>query len=234
MHRGDWPLQALLVDGATSPGVVAGEVARLRWIGTTLPVPRVLATGSFADGRDVAVLKYPVGSPASSPENRVDPGHSVQASAKALRMLHRTDPTDFPYDSQLDALLATIAERLSNGEFNPGEMSGPYQRFEPARLVEILHESRPAEDRVAFGHGAFGLHAVLLDNPDEPGGDVTGITDWALAGMCDPYLDLALGARSVASVFGAELVPLFFSSYGLEHPDPLRVDYFSLLAEFLS
>lgn len=234
--RDDWPLQALLIDPNPSASPVADEIGRLSWIGARLPVPQMVCSASLSDGRQAAVLKYPVGSPASAPENRVDPQHSVRKAARALRMVHRTDPDDISdrgFDNRLDVLLPAIEERVAGGRFDMAQLSGPYQRFEPARLVEMLHEGRPEELHGAFGHGSFGLHAVLLDNPDEPGGEVTGITDWARAGTADPYLDLASGARSVASVFGAELLPTFFDEYGLAHPDPLRLDYYGLLIEFL-
>ena len=236
-----WPLQALILDPVgnavaqpTSP--VDAEIQRLRWIGATLPVPQVVCSAQLTDGRMAAVLKYPVGSPASAAANRVDPEHSVRKAARALRMVHRTDPNDIAdrgFDNRLDALLPRIEDRVATGAFDPTDLSGPYQRYGPKRLIEMLHEGRPEELHGAFGHGSFGLHAVLLDNPDEPGGDITGITDWSRAGTADPYLDLAAGARSVASVFAAELVPVFFDEYGLAHPDPLRLDYYGLLIEFL-
>ncbi len=236
-----WPLQALIVDPepTTSTPIaspVDAEIQRLRWIGATLPVPQVVCSAELDDSRSVAVLKYPVGTPASAPENRVDPVHSVTKAARALRMVHRTDPDDIAdrgFDNRLDALLPLIEQRVTTGSFDASTLSGPYQRHTPVRLVEMLHEGRPEELHGAFGHGSFGLHAVLLDNPEEPGGEVTGITDWSRAGTADPYLDLAAGARSVASVFGAELLPIFFDSYGLAHPDPLRLDYYGLLIEFL-
>lgn len=248
----DWPIQALIIDPdlsdldsadsvpsksrapKTSP--VDAEIGRLHWIGARLPVPQVVCSAALPNGRLAAVLKYPVGSPSSAPENRVDPEHSVRKAARALRMVHRTDPDDIAemgFDNRLDALLGRIEERVDSGAFDASMLSGPYQRYEPSRLVEMLHEGRPEEVHGAFGHGRFGLPAVLLDNPGEPGGEVTGITDWASAGTADPYLDLASGARSVASVFGAELLPAFFDEYGLAHPDPLRLDYYGLLIEFL-
>lgn len=238
----DWPLQALIVDPepssapapTTSP--VDAEIRRLRWIGARLPVPQVVCSAQLGDGRLAAVLKYPVGSPSSAPENRVDPEHSVRKVARALRMVHRTDPDDIAemgFDNRLDALLARIEERVDSGAFDAAALSGPYQRFKPSRLLEMLHEGRPEELHGAFSHGRFGMPAVLLDSPGEPGGEVTGITDWASAGTADPYLDLASGARSVATVFGAELLPVFFDEYGLAHPDPLRLDYYGLLIEFL-
>ncbi len=232
-QRDAWPIQVLMVGDPRRPDAVAQEQRSLEWIGSRLPVPHVVAASPNA-----AVLKYPVGLPASAPEHRVDPAQSVTQAARALRMVHRTDPGD-PTDPEsgapdmrLDVRLAHIEAAVAAGEFADHDFGGPYARYGADRLVEMLRDRQPDEPQLAFGHGRFGLDTVLLDGAASEA-KVSGITDWASAGMADPYVDLALAARSVVTVFGAELLPVFFDAYGLEHPDPLRLDYYSLLAEFL-
>ncbi len=177
----------------------------------------------------MALLKYPVGKPASAPENRVDPEQTTKLVARALRTVHRTATYELRFDNRLDMMLSAIATKVDSGHYDDTSFSGPYQRYSAKRLLEMLLERKPREPNLVFGHGSFGLAAVLIDQ-----GKFTGITDWGRSGLCDPYLDLALAARSVVSVFGAELLPTFFSGYGVAHPDPLRLDYFALLAEFVA
>ena len=234
LHQRDgWPLQVLLVADPRRPDAVGQEQRRLHWIGTRLPVPHVIAASPEA-----AVLKYPVGLPASAPANRVDPAQSVAQAARALRLVHRTDPGDpadpaaAAPDMRLDVRLAAIEASVAAGDFADHQFAGPYARYGAQRLVEMLRERQPDEPQLAFGHGRFGLDTVLLDGAASES-EVSGITDWASAGMADPYADLALAARSVVTVFGAEALPVFFDAYGLKHPEPLRLDYYSLLAEFL-
>lgn len=191
-------------------------------------MPKVVAAAPRAGSGHAAVLKYPVGTPASAIEHRVDVERTVGIAAQALRMVHRTNTAGLRFDNRLDNMLPAIGRQLRSGRYDSAVFSGPYQRYSAQRLFEMLLERQPGEVNLAFGHGSFGLHTVLIDREE-----LGGITDWGLAGLCDPYLDLALAARSMVSVFGAELLPTFFSAYGIDHPDPLRLDYFSLLAEFV-
>ena len=96
-----------------------------------------------------------------------------------------------------------------------------------ARLcLELRHLSKHRCHDV-FTHGSFGLRCTLLDQTG-----VSGVLDWGLAGVADRYVDLASAVRSIASGLGPELIPTFFQAYGLERPDPRKLDFYALLAEF--
>jgi len=58
------------------------------------------------------------------------------------------------------------------------------------------------------------------------------VIDWESAFVNDRYADLAMGAKVIADKISVELVPLFFEAYGVPRPDPMRLDYYQLLAEF--
>jgi len=71
------------------------------------------------------------------------------------------------------------------------------------------------------------MDVALLD----PTG-VCGVVDWGRAGIADRYADLACAVRSIADTVGPELIPHFFECYGIEHPDPRKLDFYALLTEF--
>ena len=61
---------------------------------------------------------------------------------------------------------------------------------------------------------------------------MSGVVNWASAGVADRYVDLASAVRSIANTLGPELIPTFFQWYGLPKPDPRKLDFYALLAEF--
>jgi aminoglycoside 3'-phosphotransferase-2 len=221
-----WPHRLLKV-AERDPYDLLAEVDRLSWLDRRLPVPRLLAAGPVAAGGHASVLNTPAGVCATSVENPHGATRSVELAASALRFVHEIPVDDCPFSQRLDVRLRAIDRRLRAGQYEGLELSSAYRRHSASRLFEFLTERRPSEDDVVFSHGAFGPDAVWVD-----GDGVTGIMHWARSGIADRYADLARGAAQVAATFGVELVPRFFECYGIPHPEPLRLDYYQLLAEF--
>ena len=66
----------------------------------------------------------------------------------------------------------------------------------------------------------------------EDGIALSGFIDGGRAGLADPYQDLALAARSLASHLGPLWVPEFFGRYGIGPVDERKLRFYTLLDEF--
>lgn len=225
--RDGWPLRVLKVAPPEDPYVAVAEVDRLDWIQRRLPCPKVLATSPMPGGGHAVVLSLPPGTPAVMPEHRVRPMRTVEHLAKALRFVHEIPVDGCPFDSGTELRLRAIRRRLNAGQYDSRTFTPPYNRYSPHRLFELLDEMRPPDDDPVFTHGSFGLDVALLDLSG-----VCGVIDWGRAGVADRYVDLVAAVRSIATNLGPELIPHFFECYGLERPDPRKLDFFALLAEF--
>ena len=225
--RDGWPIRVLKVAPADDPYVAVSEVDRLDWIQRRLPCPKVLATSPLPGGGHAVVLSLPPGTPAAMPEHRTRPMRTVEGLAQALRFVHEIPIDGCPFDATLDLRLRSIRRRVNAGVFDTREFTPPYNRYSPARLFEIVDEMRVADDDHVFTHGAFGLDVALLDLSG-----VGGVIDWGRAGVSDRYVDLAAAVRIIAGTLGPVLIPHFFQCYGLERPDPRKLDFYALLAEF--
>ncbi|HEV8299193.1 MAG TPA: aminoglycoside 3'-phosphotransferase [Acidimicrobiales bacterium] len=225
--RDGWPLRVLKVAPAGDPFVALAEVDRLDWIDRRLPCPKLLASSPLSSGGHAVVLSLPAGTPALMPEHRVHPTRTVEYLAQALRFVHEVPIDACPFNMRVELRMRSIRRRVNAGHYDTRTFNEPYNRYSSHRLLEILGEIETAEDDLVFTHGSFGTDVALLDLTG-----VSGIVDWGRAGVADRYVDLAHAVRSVAATIGPELIPHFFQCYGLEHPNPRKLDFFALLAEF--
>lgn len=225
--RDGWPVRTLKLAPTNDPFAVLSEVDRLEWIDRRLPCPKVLASAQLPAGGHAVVLSLPPGTRASTAEHVTRAQRTVEYLAQALRFVHEIPIENCPFSSRLELRLRSIKRRMNIDHYDAASFTPPYNRYPVARLYEILQEARPAEDDEVFTHGSFGLDAALLDQTG-----VSGVVDWGLAGVADRYVDLAAAVRSIAGTLGPEQIPLFFRCYGLEHPDPRKLDFYALLAEF--
>ena len=222
-----WPFRLLNVADGSDPFGVLAEIDRLDWLDRRLPVPKVLASEPLAVGGHATVLALPAGAAATARETMHGPPEVVELFAKALRFVHEVPIERCPFSNRLDVRLRSVQRKLRAGRYDGMQLSEAYRRYPPARLFEILNETRPDEEDLVFAHGAWHLRSVFLD-----ASGVSGIVDWDRAGVSDRYADLAMGAKAIADDISVELVPLFFEAYGVPRPDPMRLDYYQLLAEF--
>jgi aminoglycoside phosphotransferase len=225
--RDGWPLRVLKIASAADPFVALAEVDRLDWIDRRLPCPKMLASSPLDGGGHAVVLSLPAGTPATMPEHRAHPTRTIEYLAQALRFVHEVPVDACPFNMRVELRMRSITRRMNAGQYDTSTFTEPYNRYSGARLLEILGEIETAEDDLVFTHGAFGMDVALLDLTG-----VSGIVEWGRSGVADRYVDLAHAVRSVATVVGPELIPHFFHCYGLDHPDPRKLDFYALLAEF--
>jgi aminoglycoside phosphotransferase len=182
------------------------------------------------------------GEPGDSIEYRVDAERTVGLFATTLRRLHDLDVDgldglgglDGPGDASRVLRVGDVVGRaeaaLAAGELDGHERSAGYAHMPVERLVRILADGAAAAEARATPavvvHGRPTLSRLWCRS-----GAAVGFVGWDDLAIGDRHLDLAVAIRSIASDLAPVLVPVFVERYGLEHPDPILLDWYSLAAE---
>ena len=208
------------------------EAERFGWMHAVgLPVPSVLQYHEWK-GREYLLLTPLPGTDAAAPRPEDRRGAVVAALAAGLRLLHATNISACPFDASRRGRVAEAKARLAAGLVRESEFD-PVRRGRTASdLHAELLATQPAIEERVFTHGDYCLPNVLLEEDGAGGYRVSGFVDCGNAGVADPYQDLALCARSIASNVGPEWVPALFARYGVERVDEVRVGWYQLLDEF--
>ena len=173
----------------------------------------------------------------SDPQARSRPELVVPALGRWLAGVHASPTEGLPVVSTAESVDRAVT-RLEAGEVDLSGVDRAYQRIRPATLraqleagvgdprlstLELLEAGVPPEaDPPVAISGSARFDSLTIDE-----GVVSGTCPITLAG--DPYLDLASLARDLARLIGPEALWPFFDAYGLDRPDPLRLDFFMLL-----
>lgn len=183
----------------------------------------IVASGFHAAGRGRSSIE---------PEYRLDAERTISRLATTLARIHdvAVEPAALRTDSTVtlgpDDLIRLAGE--STGEVGPA-----YRHMPRERLLQVLGDGASAiaiaPDDLVLVHGSPTLANLRFDGPV-----AIGFADWSGAALGDRYLDLAIAARDVAAVFGPAPIQAFFGEYGLEHPDPVRLDWYLLAAELVA
>jgi aminoglycoside phosphotransferase len=189
--------------------------------------PDALAQAILRSGMDATGT---AGEPATSVEYRVQPERTVGLLADALARLHRTELTELERRHALDAHQLAAAAPTGHTPTGPvPTRSAAYAHIDDERLRTILVEGAAGasarNDRMVLTHGTPTLAHLVADR-----GALVGWVRWEAAAVADPYRDLAVAALDVAAM-SPMLVPLLLERYGEQSPDPIRLDWYSLLAE---
>ena len=208
------------------------ETERLGWMSAVgLPVPAVLQYHEWK-GREYLLLTAVAGTDASAPRSSDRYAAVVAALAAGLRTLHATNISACPFDHSRRVRIAAAESRMRAGLVDESDFDAPRQGRSARELYADLVATQPASEDRVFTHGDYCTPNVLLADDGAGGFRVAGFVDCGNAGIGDRYQDLALCARSVASNYGAEWVPVLFARYGIEQPDETRLAWYQLLDEF--
>jgi len=217
---------------ATTRRPLFDEAERLGWMHAVgLPVPAVLQYHEWK-GHEYLLLTSISGTDAAAPRAPERHGAVVAALAAGLRLVHATNISACPFDQSRRIRVADAKHRVEAGLVNESDFDGVRQGRSAHDLFAELMAARPGDEGRAFTHGDYCLPNVLLEEDGAGGYRVSGLVDCGSAGVADPYQDLALCARSIASDFGPDLVPVLFARYGLERVDEAKLAYYQLLDEF--
>lgn len=208
--------------GATASELRA-ESERLQWIGSRLPIPRVLDVVERA-GWTYLLITALEGTPghvaAATAASEV-----VAAFATAMRDVHSLPVRDAPFRDVVQMELRESARRLTAGLIDEAAFEATVAASPAAVLLE-LGEAPPDADEV-FTHGDFCLPNLLVR-----GRTPTGIVDWALAGVADRHRDFMSAEGTLHRNIGAAAVQSFYDAYGALEVDRDRVRWFWLLDQF--
>jgi aminoglycoside phosphotransferase len=162
----------------------------------------------------------------------MQPERTVELLASALVRLHAVPPPRGVVAVRATDVVDALRERHLRGELLGPAPDSVYAHVPLDRLLDVLDDgAQGVMERggtAGLCHGAPTLGRLRAD-----GGELVGLVDWHLAAVVDPYLDLAVAARSVATALTPMLVPVLVERYGLARADPVRLDWWALAAELL-
>ena len=166
----------------------------LRWLKGKLPVPDV-AAHAVQDGRDWLLMTRIRGKELCNPSVMENPVLLLDCMAEALHLLWSVPAADCPFERPVEGNLEHAEKAIREGRFDTSdcepETFGPGGFGSPEELVDWLKTHRPAQDAV-LTHGDFCLPNLFTD-----GKHFSGYIDLGRAGVCDRWMDLALGWRSL-------------------------------------
>jgi aminoglycoside 3'-phosphotransferase II len=201
------------------------EAERLRWLAGRLPVPEVV---SFAkdDDREYLLLTSVPG------VNGVEAGreHSQDVAtglAHALKMLHAQPIEGCPFNQTVATQIEHARQRVAAGLIDETDFDEERIGLTAQDLLTEVEMWRPIDEALTLTHGDPCLPNIMFDE-----GRFSGFVDCGRVGVADPYQDLALAARSIASNLGRECVGVFFAQYGVPEPDERKLAFYRLLDEF--
>lgn|GEM_PF-1162535 len=185
-----------------------------------------------------------MGVAATAPEYRFDAERTIGSLAKSLAAIHQCSIEQ--QTQQLEPVLGLVPQQHcyltpellvkrahllgADTVSGPNELSAAYRHVSRDRLLQILHQGAaalvlPVKELVLIQGNP------RLSNLRFLGQELLGFEDWSQAALGDPYFDLALASTDLLGNFGPQPIQSFFGIYGLERPDPLRLDWYLLAVE---
>jgi aminoglycoside phosphotransferase len=204
------------------------ETARLRWLRGRLPVAEILYAGEAEDRTWLLMTEVP-GQIAIDRTLDLSPADITRLLAEGMKMIHSLDIRDCPFDHRLERRVALAQARMTQGLIDPAEFDAERQGHMTDRVYARLLATRPDSEDLVFTHGDYCLPNILMDSYYPA---ITGFIDLGRAGVADRHQDIALCVRSLIYNFGAQWVPLLYNTYGRDHIDPAKIEYYKLLDEF--
>ena len=185
----DYVLKIRPVD---SPDTIDVEI--MQWLAGKLPVPEI-AAHEVEDGKDWLLMTRNRGRMLCDASVMEKPILLLDCMAEALHLLWSVPIAGCPFTQRVEEILERAEQRIARGTFDTSdcepETFGPGGFETPEALLEFLKKRQPAVKRT-LTHGDFCLPNLFTD-----GKHFSGFIDLGNAGICDPWMDLALGWRSL-------------------------------------
>jgi aminoglycoside phosphotransferase len=205
---------------------LAHEVATMRWLNGRAGAPRLFWVGEV-EGRLAFMDEALPGTPLHNlaPE-RAEAG--LILAIQSLGALHALPIDNCPLDQRLAVKLSEGWRRVEAGEIDEADFDQGNSGRPPAELWNAMMADAPANEDLVFAHGDASLPNFIVS---EDG--VAGLVDLGLAGVADPYQDLALFIRSSAYNFpDLDVRALLTAHYPLVLLDEQKLRFYRMLDEF--
>ncbi len=205
---------------------LAGEMVRLRWLGTHISVPAVRHFTAAVDEAWLLMTALP-GQTAyqqmeSSPGERIT---IVASIAGFLRQLHAIPVESCPFNSDHRLRLGEAWWRLEAGLVDICNFQDSRLGWTAQQVWDAMTGLLPFEADSVVTHGDFSLeNLIVVDNA------VVGCIDVGRAGIADRYQDLAILWNCLRD-FGPDVQNSFFSAYGTGKPEEGKIEFHLMLDE---
>jgi aminoglycoside phosphotransferase len=198
-----------------------------KWLEGKLPVPEVIFYEQF-NAYELLCMTELRGQTLEKYIGITDEKALVISYATALKLLHALPVDTGALVRDLDERMTIAAYNLENNLVDTGELEPENQEYPLRELFIKLLNARPTDFELVFTHGDYCLDNIVYDN-----GILKGFIDIGNGGIADRYQDIALAVRSIKDVFGNKPVNLFYEVYGLKEVNQEKLDFYTLLDEFL-
>lgn len=205
---------------------VSDEMARLRWLGRHVPMPKVL---HFVRTPSEAwlLMAEVAGETAyrimeECPDRRTV---VVDAIATFLRRIHAIPVSDCPFNSNHDRRLLRARARIDANLVDEDDFDEDRQGWTAEQVWAAMQELLPLASDAVVTHGDYSLDNVLILD-----GQVAGCIDAGRVGIADRYQDLAIAWNCLGG-FGASLQERFLAQYGVHDLDRRKLQFHLMLDE---
>jgi aminoglycoside 3'-phosphotransferase I len=211
----------------TSALDLAGEMVRLQWLASHVPVP---AVHQFIASGDEAWLL--IGAlPGQTAYQMLDQHREAQlaivdALAGFLRRLHAIPVESCPFNSDHRFRLGEARWRLDSGLVNVDDFGTDHVGWTGEQVWDAITALMPFAPDPVVTHGDVSLDNIILDES----GTVVGCIDVGRAGIADRYQDIAILWNCLGD-FGPGLQERLAASYGLGQPDMDKLRFHLMLDE---
>ncbi len=206
---------------------LAGEMVRLQWLASHIPVPAVRHFIASPDEAWLLIGALPGKTAHQLLEARWDERLAiVDALAGFLRRLHAIPAGMCPFNSEHRLRLGEARWRLDAGIVDADGFGDDYCGWTGEQMWNAMTALLPFAPDPVVTHGDFSLDNIILDEE----GAVVGCIDVGRAGVADRYQDIAI-LWDCLGEFGAELQDRLFSSYAIGRPDEDKLRFHLMLEE---
>lgn len=191
-------------------GLVADEIARLRWLERRVPCARIVASSESAEDAWLLTEALPgvtAGRYLSRDRNRA--ATVGEAVAEFMSRLHALPVVDCPFDSSLAAWLPVVRGLVADGRIDTEDFDDEHSGWSAERVLAKVEALAGHEQGRVVVHGDLSLGNIVLDER----GRVIGCLDVGRLGVGDPYRDIFIAWRDLGG-FGDDAPRAFLNALG--------------------
>ena len=226
LRRHNYPTMYLKISPKQPVSELLQEKNVLEWLSDKLPVAQILAFAED-DNNDYLLTSEIPGSDAASLGDSISKSELVKLLAQGLRMIHRVDIANCPFNRSLDKVIEIAGFNMQHNLVHEDDFDDIRRGKTAAEIYRELLLLKPRDEDLVFTHGDYCLPNIIINNKE-----ISGFIDLSRAGIADRYQDIALAIRSIRSNLGSDLEQQFFKEYGIVTPDYNKIEYYKLLDEF--